>query len=45
MEGGLNRRDLFKTAAAFAFTTLQLPAADPNAPLFFSQEEFALLDS
>ena len=43
-EGGLHRRDLFK-ALGIAFTMLQLPAAEPNAPLFFSKEDFALLDA
>ncbi len=45
MDGSLNRRDLFKIVTAAAFTTLQLPAAEPNAPLFFTREEFALLDA
>jgi hypothetical protein len=40
-----NRRDLIRLFGAAAFTTLQLPAADPTAPLFFSKEEFALLDA
>jgi len=41
--GGLSRRELayFLAGAAFA---LQLPAAEPGAPLFFTAEEFALLD-
>lgn len=45
MEASLNRRDLLKffTAAA-AFSTLQLAAAEPNAPLFFTRDEFSLLD-
>lgn len=45
MDGNLHRRDLLKlfTAAAFG-TTLQLPAAEPGTPLFFTKEEFALLD-
>ncbi len=41
----LNRRDLLKTLTAAAFTTLQLPAADPNAPFYFTRSEFALLDA
>ena len=41
----LNRRDLFKVLAGAAFTTLQLPAAEPNAPLFFTKDEFATLDT
>lgn len=45
MEPVLNRRDLFKVLTAAAFTTLQLPAAEPGAPLFFTKDEFALLDA
>jgi Gluconate 2-dehydrogenase subunit 3 len=45
MEAILNRRDLFKALTAAAFTTLQLPAAEPGAPLFFTKDEFALLDT
>lgn len=45
MESGLHRRDLLKALTAAAFTPLQLPAADPTAPLFFSKKEFALLDA
>src|SRR5579875_466757 len=41
----LNRRDLVKILGFTAFTTLQLPAAEPGAPLFFTKEEFALLDT
>ncbi len=46
MDTNLNRRDLFKflTAAATLASTLQLPAAEPGAPLFFTQDEFAMLD-
>lgn len=44
METGLHRRDLLKVLSAAAFTTLQLPAADANAPLYFTAKEFALLD-
>ncbi len=40
----LNRRDLLKTLTATT-VTLQLPAAEPNAPLFFTKDEFALLDA
>ncbi len=39
----LNRRDLLKSLTATA-VVLQLPAAEPNAPLFFTKDEFALLD-
>ncbi len=45
METALNRRDVFKFFGVAAFTALQLPAADPTAPLFFSRDEFALLDA
>jgi hypothetical protein len=41
----LNRRDLFKSASALAFTSLQLPAYEPNAPLFFDKAEFSMLDT
>lgn len=46
MDLNLNRRDLIKvlTAAGFA-TALQLPAAEPGAPLFFTKDEFAMLDT
>jgi hypothetical protein len=40
----LNRRELFQTLTAAAIA-LQLPAAEPNAPLFFTKDEFALLDT
>ena len=39
-----NRREILKIAAG-AFVCLQLPAAEPGAPLFFTAEEFALLDT
>ncbi len=45
MEMELKRRDVFKLLAATAFTTLQLPAAEPNAPLYFTKKEFLLLDA
>ena len=45
MDSVLNRRDLLKALTATAFTTLQLPAADANVPLFFTNREFALLDA
>jgi hypothetical protein len=44
VETTLNRRDLFKFLSAATFATLQLPAAEPGAPLFFTKDEFALLD-
>lgn len=41
----LNRRDLFKAfTAAAAFSTLQITAAETGAPLYFTKDEFALLD-
>jgi gluconate 2-dehydrogenase gamma chain len=40
----LTRRDVIKVLGA-AFATLQLPAAEPGAPLFFTKDEFALLDA
>jgi hypothetical protein len=40
------RRDLLKLLGATAVTgTLQLSAAEPGAPLFFTKDEFALLDA
>jgi len=46
MNPDLNRRDVFRllTAAGVAFP-LALPAAEPGAPLYFTKEEFALLDT
>ncbi|MBV9612472.1 MAG: gluconate 2-dehydrogenase subunit 3 family protein [Acidobacteriaceae bacterium] len=41
----VNRRDVVKLLSGAAFTALQLPAAEPNAPLFFTTSEFALLDA
>lgn len=38
-----SRREILKLAGG-AFACLQLPAAEPGAPLFFTAEEFALLD-
>lgn len=39
----MNRREALKLAAG-AFVLKQLPAAEPGAPLFFTREEFTLLD-
>lgn len=39
----MNRRELVEFLAGAAFA-LQLPAAEPGAPLFFTKDEFALLD-
>jgi hypothetical protein len=46
VDPSLHRRDLLRlfTAAALA-PTLQLSAAEPGAPLFFSKDEFELLDT
>jgi hypothetical protein len=41
----MQRRDLLKLIAGAAFSpVLQLAAAEPGAPLFFSKAEFAALD-
>ena len=46
MESDLNRRDLLKLFSAAAFAApLALPAAEPGAPLFFTADEFLLLDT
>jgi hypothetical protein len=39
----LTRRELVELLAGAAFA-LQLPAAEPGAPLFFTKDEFAILD-
>jgi gluconate 2-dehydrogenase gamma chain len=45
MEAGLSRRELFQfLSAATAFSALQLSAAEPDAPLFFSKDDFATLE-
>lgn len=44
MEAEFSRRDLFKTFALAGFAALQLPAAEPDKPLFFNRHEFATLD-
>ena len=44
MTADLHRRDLLKYLSAAGFSTLALPAADLNAPLYFTKDEFALLD-
>ena len=43
MSTSLSRRELVALLSGAAIT-LQLPAAEPGAPLFFTKEEFALLD-
>ena len=45
MDSSLDRRDLLKALTVAAVSTLQLPAADASAPLFFTKDEFALLDT
>jgi len=45
MDSSFTRRDLLRGATGFAFVTLQLSAADPGAPLFFTRDEFQLLDA
>ena len=40
----MNRRNVVKVLFGGA-VVLQLPAAEPGAPLFFTREEFALLDT
>jgi hypothetical protein len=46
MEVPFLRRDLLKLFGAAAVTgALQLPAAEPRAPFFFTKDEFALLDT
>lgn len=45
METALNRRELLMLFTAAPFTALQLPAAEPGKPLYFTPEEFAALDS
>ncbi|HEY7209247.1 MAG TPA: gluconate 2-dehydrogenase subunit 3 family protein [Bryobacteraceae bacterium] len=42
----LNRRDLLKLLSVAGLTApLALPAPEPGAPLYFTKEEFALLDA
>ena len=43
MKRVMNRRELVQLFAGAALA-LQLPAADPSAPLFFTKDEYALLD-
>lgn len=47
MKPVLNRRDLLKSFGALAIGSgaLQLTAAEPGAPLFFSKPDFAMLDT
>jgi gluconate 2-dehydrogenase gamma chain len=45
MDSALHRRDLLKLLSVGALTTLQLPAADPTKPLYFTRREFAILDA
>src|SRR3954468_7083040 len=41
----VNRRELMKWLSAAAFAPLALPAPDPRAPLYFSKDEYQLLDT
>lgn len=42
----LNRRDLLKLLSVASFSVpLALPAPEPGAPLYFTKDEFALLDT
>ncbi len=43
MQGSMNRRELVQLFAGAALA-LQLPAADLSAPLFFTKDEYALLE-
>jgi len=46
MDTSLNRRDLLKLFSAAALTgPLALAAPEPGAPLYFTKEEFVLLDT
>ncbi len=46
MSSSLNRRDVIKLFSAAAFAApLALPAANSGAPLFFTKDEFLLLDT
>jgi gluconate 2-dehydrogenase gamma chain len=45
VDANLNRRDLLKALTAVAIAPLQLTAADPSAPVFFTKDDFALLDT
>jgi Gluconate 2-dehydrogenase subunit 3 len=40
----MQRREVLTLLTGAALGALQLPAAEPGAPLFFTREEFALLD-
>src|SRR3954465_16026235 len=41
----VNRRELMKWLSAAPFAPLALPASDPTAPLYFSKDEYQLLDT
>lgn len=43
LSSSMDRRQWMELVAV-GFTALQLPAADPKAPLFFTKDQFALLD-
>ena len=45
MASAINRRELLQLlGAGTAFSALQLPAAESNAPLFFEKDDFATLE-
>lgn len=41
----VNRRELIRWLSAAAFAPLALPAPDPAGPLYFSKDEYQLLDT
>jgi hypothetical protein len=41
----VNRREVMKWLSGVAFAPLALPAPDPTAPLYFSRDEYRLLDT
>src|SRR3954453_663609 len=41
----VNRREVMKWLSAAVFAPLALPAPDPTAPLYFSRDEYQLLDT
>src|SRR3954454_17859508 len=45
MPVNVNRRDVMKWLSAAVFAPLALPAPDPTAPLYFSRDEYQLLDT
>src|SRR3954452_19262143 len=41
----VNRREVMKWLSAAVFAPLALPAPDPTAPLYFSKDQYQLLDT